>query len=171
MRMGIEAKNAARPAPRDDEQEFLRAFQRLIGEVFRLNGQLLATGEQLSGDLDVSPARWQTIAVLRNEPMTVADIGRRLGLRRQSVQRNVNVLRAQGLVEMQPNPRHRRASLVRLTAGGQEMMDILRERQVTLTRLFTESLGLTTADLNDLSKKLRQLREGAVAAERDEHSE
>lgn len=162
--MGSEATGTARPA-RDDGREFVRAFQRLIGEVFRLNGQLLATGEQLSGDLDISPARWQTIAVLRNEPMTVADIGRRLGLRRQSVQRNVNVLRAQGLVEFRPNPHHRRASLVRLTASGQNMMNLLRDRQVTLTRLFTDSLGLSTADLNELSETLRRLRERAVAAE------
>lgn len=170
MWMGIKPTRAARREP-GDEAEFVRAFQRLIGEVFRLNGQLLATGEQLSRDLGISPARWQTIAALRNEPMTVADISRRLGLRRQSVQRNVNVLRDQGLVEFQPNPRHRRASLVRLTASGQKMMDILRERQVTLTHMFTDSMGLSIADLDNLSGTLRRLRAHAVASESDEHPE
>ena len=31
----------------DDEQAYVRAFQQLVGAVFRLNGQLLATAEQL----------------------------------------------------------------------------------------------------------------------------
>ena len=111
--------------------EFVRAFQRFVGEVFRLNGQLLTTADLLSRDLEVSTARWQTIAVIRNEPMTVAAIARRLGLTRQSVQQTVNRLERQDLVEFVDNPNHRTSLLVRLTGHGHQIMDILRDRADT----------------------------------------
>ena len=140
------------------------AFQRLIGEVFRLNGRFLATADRFAQDLEVGPAGWQTVAVIRNEPMTVPQISRRLGLRRQSVQRNVNVLKGLGIVELRPNPAHKRAHLVKLTKKGQKLMDVLRKLQVDLTREFTENLNLSTEDLEKLSTSLTRLREHAERA-------
>jgi len=51
------------PITNDNEQDFVRSFQRLVGSVFRLNGQLLATAEGLSADL------MGTTAQLRNRPL------------------------------------------------------------------------------------------------------
>lgn len=141
--------------------EFVRAFQRLVGEVFRLNGALLEKADALAKDLEVTPARWQTIAAIRNEPLTVAAIARRLGLSRQSVQQTVNRLREQGIVAFVDNPDHRTSPLVRLTGRGQEIMAALRERQAKLTGLFTRGFGYSVEDLDDLSSQLRQLREHA----------
>jgi len=141
---------------------FTRAFQALVSEVFRLNGQLLATAETLARDLRVSPARWQTIATIRDEPLTVAEISRRLGLRRQSVQHNVNQLLEQNLVELLLNPRHRRASLVRLTPSGRALMVALYARQEALATEFTRGLNLGPEDLEALAARLRALREAAA---------
>jgi DNA-binding MarR family transcriptional regulator len=138
------------------------AFQRLVGEVFRLNGQLLATAEELARPMGVSPAGWQTVATLRDEPMTVAEIGRRLGMRRQSAQHNIGRLVRQGLVEMQPNPGHRGAPLATLTADGRQTMATLYGLQSDLAGRFTEGLGLAPADLDDLALLLRRLRERAA---------
>ena len=143
------------------ELEFVRAFQRLVGEVFRLNGQLLVTADQLSKDLQISTARWQVIATIRNEWATVAEISRRLGLKRQSVQETVNRLKDQGLVEFESNPSHARASLIRLTPMGQNVMETLRERQIKLTEQFTRELGLSVKEIEALTSQLRRMREQA----------
>lgn len=149
------------PTPVDDA--FVGAFQRLVGEVFRLNGELLGTAAQLAGDLDMTPARWQVIAVIRNQPMTAAQIGRQLGLSRQAVQQTLGKLKEQGLIKLLPNPDHQRAWLVGLSPAGREVMDMLRERQAILTSRFTEKLGLSMADVDDLCQKLRRMREAAQA--------
>ena len=140
---------------------FVRAFQRFVGAVFRLNGQLLNTADILSKDLEVSTARWQTIAVIRNEPMTVAAIARRLGLSRQSVQQSVNRLCDQGLTEFIANPAHKTSQLVRLTDHGREVMETLRHRQARLTARFTDGLGLSVDDIDRLTQQLEHLRRHA----------
>ncbi len=141
--------------------EFVRAFQRLVGEVFRLNGQLLATADLLSKDLEVSTARWQTLAVIRYEPITVAALSRRLGLSRQSVQQTVNRLVKQGLVEFTDNPDHRTSPLTRLTGRGREIMEILLDRQTRLTAQFTGGLGYTVDEIDHLTNQLKHMREHA----------
>jgi len=142
--------------------EFVRAFQRFVGEVFRLNGQLLSTAEALSQDLEVSTARWQTIAVIRNEPQTVAAIARNLGLSRQSVQQTVNRLKKQNIVELIENPNHRTSPLVQLTDQGNHVMDVLRDRQTRLTAFFTGGLGYSVDEIDRLTDELEHLREHAA---------
>lgn len=141
--------------------EFVRAFQRFVGEVFRLNGQLLSTADLLSKDLEVSTARWQTMAVIRYEPITVAAISRRLGLSRQSVQQSVNRLVKQGIVEFIDNPDHRTSSLAQLTEHGEEVMATLLDRQTRLTAHFTGGLGYTVEEIDQLTGQLRHMREHA----------
>ena len=138
------------------------AFQHLVGEVFRLNGQLLATAEELAKPMGVTPAGWQTIAIIRDEPLTASEIGRRLGMRRQSAQHNVNRLVRQGLVELQANPGHRRAPLAALTPAGRRTMAALYRLQGELAARFTRGLGLSGTDLHALAATLRQLRETAL---------
>jgi DNA-binding MarR family transcriptional regulator len=135
------------------------AFQRLVGEIFRLNGSLLAAGEHFGRDLEISPARWQTIATLRHGAMTVAQISRQLGLARQSVQRTVNLLIDEGLVVTRTNPAHRRAYLVALTSRGRTMMETLGLRQALLAAAFTGTVSMTAEDLDRIAADLRALRE------------
>jgi DNA-binding MarR family transcriptional regulator len=144
------------------ESEFVRTFQRLVGEIFRLNGQLLLTADQLSKDLEVSTARWQMIATIRHQPMTAAQIGRRIGISRQSTRKTVNRLLKQNLVELLSNPDHRRSPLVTLTDKGQMIMDTLRDRQVYLTDSFTHGLGLSIEQLETMTKRLADMREHAA---------
>ncbi|MGI9344236.1 MAG: MarR family winged helix-turn-helix transcriptional regulator [Gammaproteobacteria bacterium] len=141
--------------------QFVRSFQRFVGEVFRLNGQLLNTADLLSKDLEVSTSRWQTIAVIRNEPLTVSAISRKLGLTRQSVQQTVNRLEKQGLVDFVDNPNHRTSPLVHLTEHGRDVMETLRDRQTRLTAHFTGGLGYTAEEIEQLTEQLRHLREHA----------
>ncbi len=140
------------------EDSVVTAFQHFVGEIFRLNGQLLATAESISRSINVTPARWQTIATLRHGPLTVAQIARQLGLRRQSVQYNVNLLVEQGLAELLPNPSHRRASLVGLTRQGQAVMKELYRLQAELTTRFVGDLPLTSPDIEAMTTLLQGIR-------------
>jgi len=154
-----------RPSASTVDDHFVAAFQRLVGEIFRLNGELLRTAEQLAGDLDVTPARWQAIAVIRNQPMTAAQIGRQLGLSRQAIQQTLRPLREQGLIELLPNPDHQRAWLIALSPAGRQVMAVLRERQAVLTGRFTEALGLSVEQIDELRARLQAMREAAEAVD------
>lgn len=138
-------------------------FQRLVGEIFRFNGALLDVAADLSRDLGINPSHWQVVAIIRDVPMTVSDISRCMGLRRQSVQHTVDQLHDMRLVEFVTNPRHRRAQLVRLTARGRNLMAKLYARQAAITRRFTAGLGLGPEDLESLISALRRMQDVARA--------
>ena len=79
------------PAIREPDRSRL-ALNGLILDVFRLNGDLLAAGDILVGDLGLSSARWQVLGAiaLSPVPLPVAHIARNMGLTRQAVQRVVD---------------------------------------------------------------------------------
>ena len=92
----------------------------LILETFRLNGRLLAAGDKLVKPHGLTSARWQVLGAiyLAETPQPVAWLARSMGLTRQGVQRIANELQKDGLVSFEPNPNHRRASLLILTDKG-----------------------------------------------------
>lgn len=119
------------PPPSGDPHRPRRALTGLVIEVFRLNGDLLAAGDALVGDLGLSSARWQVLGAiaLSPVPLPVAHIARNMGLTRQSVQRVVDDMRTDGLVRLEPNPHHRRAMLVAMTEPGEAAYAAASERQ------------------------------------------
>jgi DNA-binding MarR family transcriptional regulator len=106
-------------------------FTRLVLELFRLNGRLLAAGDAMTRDLGLTSARWQVLGAVRlaGGPLPVAWIARNMGLTRQAVQRVADELAAEGFVRFAPNPHHRRAKLVALTEKGEEALDRVSARQ------------------------------------------
>jgi len=115
----------------------------LVLELFRLNNQLLAAGDRLVADIGLTSARWRVLGTIaaasRHQP--VAWLARDMGGNRQNVQRIVNDLVNEGLVQFQPNPHHRRAQLVVLTETGR--------------RAFDNAMRLQTPWINELSDGLR----------------
>jgi len=107
------------------------ALTDLILEVFRLNWQLLAAGDDLVRDIGLTSARWQVLGAiaLSPVPLPVGQIARNMGLARQSVQRLVNEMSAEGLLRLAPNPHHQRAKLVLLTARGEAACRAANSRQ------------------------------------------
>ena len=118
------------------------AVTALILDVFRLNGRLQLAGDRLVAELGLTSARWQILGAIAyaERPESVAWHARTMGVHRQGVQRIVNELEKEGIVEFQPNPHHKRAHLVVLTSKGQE--------------LFESALALQTPWVNDLSDGL-----------------
>ena len=120
-----------------------RALTDLVLELFRLNNRLLAAGDRLVADLGLTSARWKVLGtiVAAHRPQPVAWLARDIGGNRQNVQRIVNDLVNDGLVEFQPNPHHRRAQLVLLTDAGK--------------RVFDDAMRLQAPWINGLSEGLR----------------
>jgi DNA-binding MarR family transcriptional regulator len=98
-------------------------FTELVLETFRLNGALIAAGDQLVGDLGLTSARWQVLGTLHHGPATVAEVARQMGLTRQNVQRIADCLVLDGFATTTPNPAHRRAKLYALSPLGVTVME------------------------------------------------
>src|SRR5262245_28041524 len=106
--------NPVRP-PRTEAGD---AFTDLVLEVAWLGGIFTATGEALARLGDQSLARWVILDAIEDRPSTVAQVARRRGIARQAVQRVADLLVRDGLAAYEPNPRHRRARLLRPTERG-----------------------------------------------------
>jgi len=96
------------------------AITQLTLAVFRLNGVLLHRGDQLVASLGLTSARWQMLGAiaLAGTPLTAPQMGEAMGVTRQGVQKQLNLLLEQGLVEAHPNPAHRRSPHYILTPQG-----------------------------------------------------
>lgn len=111
--------------------------------VFRLNGRLINTGNQLVMDLGLTSAWWQVLGALARSavPLPAAHIARNMGLSRQAVQRIVNLLAEKDLVRFEANPHHQRAKLIALTPRGRAAERAATERQKPLARDLVAALG------------------------------
>jgi len=142
---------ASAPRTADD------AFQDVLLGLFQLHGRVLEAADVMSGGFGLTGARWQVMKVAARQALTVSQIARRLGLKRQSVQRTVDQLAAQGLVGLQPNVDHLRAGLVALSDDGRRILAALESRQQAwLGRCLR---GLSRAELERLARSLGALAE------------
>ena len=64
-----------------------------------------------------------------------------MGVHRQGVQRIVNELNKEGIVEFEPNPHHKRAHLVVLTEKGKELYEAAIARQIPWVNELSENLS------------------------------
>lgn len=98
--------------------------------VFRLNGQLVEWGNHFSQPHGLSTARWQVLGAiaLAPQPPNVPQIAAAMGVTRQGVLKQVNLLVEEGLVQALPNPAHKRSPLYALTPVGQTSFDAIDAR-------------------------------------------
>lgn len=107
------------------------AWSALVVRVFQLNGLLTAHGDALAAPAGQSSARWQVLAAIEDQPRSVAEIARVLGLARQSVQRIADLLEADKLAVYADNPAHQRAKLLQLTPRGRATLAQIAKAQRT----------------------------------------
>ena len=105
------------------------ALTALVLPVFALNGELLKAAAVITAPHELTPARWQVLGAILEETLPVAEIARRVGLTRQSVQRVANDVVAQEWARWQPNPRRRGQNLLVLTARGRRAVAALTTEQ------------------------------------------
>jgi DNA-binding MarR family transcriptional regulator len=127
----------------------------LSADLFEAAGAVRQVGEAVAGEVGQTQARWQVLSVLSSSRWTVPQAARRLGVTRQSVQRVVDLLVADGLVELLPNPDHARSRIAQLTAVGHETLDRIREAARPWHGAVAAQLSL--ADLRRARSVLREL--------------
>jgi DNA-binding MarR family transcriptional regulator len=128
----------------------------LILEIFQFSGRLLAAGDRLAKPLGLTSARWQVLGAIESQPLSVAQIARKMGLARQNVQRLGDALEKEGIVEYVPNPDHKRAKLVRLTEGGRSALNKLGMSQELWANRTAFRLNASEIEVAmDVVKKLR----------------
>src|SRR5262249_38036896 len=92
------------------------SFSALAIRVLRVGALLTAKGDALAKPTGQTSARWQVMAAIEDNPMSVAQIARALGLARQSVQRVADLLERDKMAVYDDNPEHLRAKLLCLTS-------------------------------------------------------
>ena len=131
----------------------------LVLDLFRLNNRVLTSGDRLVAQLGLTSARWQILGAIveAERPEPVAWLARDMGGSRQNVQRIVNDLEKEGLLEFQPNPHHRRAQLVVLTDKGRETFDAAMRLEAPWANNLAD--GLSVADIKTAHRIMVALRE------------
>ena len=124
-------------------------FLDLVLSLFRLNGLLIAEGDDMTEALGLTSARWKVIGViaLSNSGLTVPGIARVLGQSRQAVQRITDVMVTDGLLSYQSNPKHKRSVLVVLTEEGKTAYKDLRDVQDPWAIDNTEDIPIEELDV------------------------
>lgn len=138
------------------------ALTGLIMPVFELAAALDKAAGSITEGSKITPAMWQVLGLLIDDPLPVAELARRLGRARQSVQRLANVAVQTGIAEWRANPEHKRSQLLALTPRGYEELAALRPRQ----HAWANAVAATFSE-QDLVR-LRELVDELLAAIREE---
>lgn len=119
------------------------ALTDIVLPVFELNGEFLAAAADITAPSGLTPAWWQVLGATLEEPLTVAEIARRvgLGLARQSVQRVADLLVTRGWGQYQDNPAHKRARLLAPTPSGRRVLGQLRQAQHAWSTAVGDAVG------------------------------
>ncbi|MBV7435366.1 MarR family transcriptional regulator [Cardiobacteriaceae bacterium TAE3-ERU3] len=135
----------------------------IVLSLFRLNGLLLAWGDHFASSAGLTSARWQVLGALSlaDDPMTAPQIAERMGVTRQGVQKQLNLLLDDGCVEKRANRMHKRSPLYVLTDKGEALFQRISnlwdnhaaEWAKTLT---TEQLDQTQNTLNQLTNIINE---------------
>jgi DNA-binding MarR family transcriptional regulator len=137
------SRKAARRAPHGramaPEQELMSGVAKTV---FRLNGQFLALAEDLAQPVGLTAAWWQVLGAVLSEPLSVADIARKVGITRQSVQRVADLLVEHELATYRPNPTHQRAKLLQPIDRGREAIRGIGPSHAELAKRLAKEVGV-----------------------------
>ena len=138
----------------------------VVVTTLRLNGRIMEVAQRLAADGGLTAAWWQVLGGVLDEPRTVADIGRRMGMTRQGVQRVADLLAEHGLAEYRPNPSHRRAKLLACTEAGYWAVRRISLAQVPWANRVGAEVGAT-----ELRKALATMQRLLAVLEDDQAAE
>lgn len=150
------------PTSHPDSRQTLFVLNELIVATRTLADALKDTARHLHGPSQLSvPARAVMLELRKSGPTTVPELARRRQVSRQFMQVTVNPLLADGVLETQTNPAHRRSKLVALSAKGTAMIRQVMRREGALlqelaTDLAPEDIRQATATLTQLQQLLAQ---------------
>ena len=123
--------------------------------VFRLEADFIEAADVIAAPAGLNASRWKVLGAVLGKPLTVAEIGRIMGLARQSVQRLADILVDEDLAAYLENPEHKSARLFTPTKQGRAAVARLAERQAQWANQV--SRALTTKKLTACRDTLEQL--------------
>ncbi len=134
------------------------ALTSFVIDLLRVNSLILTAGDRLVARLGLTSARWQILGAIHSaeRPQPVAWLARNLGANRQNVQRIINDLNKEGLVEFEVNPHHRRAQLVVLSDKGRETFEATKLLQAPWVNSLSN--GLVIEDITTAHRLVLALR-------------
>lgn len=123
--------------------------------MIQLEAHFSRAGETIAAAGGQTLARWLSLEMVEAGPATVAQIARKLGLTRQSVQRVADLLERDGLTEYVNNPVHQRSKLVRITSRGRRTLSTIQLAQ----HVWADEVGrdVGEADLKQLRRIVARL--------------
>lgn len=135
----------------------------MVIATFRLNGRLMEAAQGLAAEGGLTAAWWQVLGGVLDQPRTVAEVGRQMGMTRQGVQRIADLLTEHGLAEYRPNPAHRRAKLLACSEAGYSAI-----RRVALAQHPWANRIAAQVGADDLNEALTTMRRLISVLEADE---
>jgi DNA-binding MarR family transcriptional regulator len=142
----------------DENKEAISALEELFNENTRLFHRLAALLADLHHEGESSAGKRAILRDLaRLGPQTVPQMARARPVTRQFIQKLVNELTEQGLVEFTENSAHKRSHLVQLTTKGRAQLEAMLRREAEL--LEGKQIPVSKAELVQANQTLRQLRQ------------
>lgn len=141
----------------ETEKSALETIDALTFEMALVVFRLTDAARELLGQGRYSSGRRSVLKSLgRDGPQTVPFMAKLRSVSRQHVQKLVNGLLSDGLVEMQTNPSHKRSKLVALSEEGERFLEEMTRRE----RQYLEFLanGIPDQDLKGSLRVVRALR-------------
>ncbi|MBD9384071.1 winged helix-turn-helix transcriptional regulator [Achromobacter sp. ACM02] len=141
--------------------------ERLTGVIltlFQLNGALLDWGDAFVAPEALTSARWQMLGALAlaGQPLSAPQVAAAMGVTRQGAQKQLNLLSEAQLVEVRPNPQHKRSPLYQLTDGGRRVYGAIDARWKERARQLAG--GFSAAELETAGMVLAGLLAAHVPA-------
>lgn len=138
-----------------EKTEAARLLTEIVLLTFRLEGGFLEAADRISAPAGLTAARWKVLGAVLYEKRSVAEIGRVMGLARQSVQRLADILVTEGLAQYEDNPAHKSAKLLVPTAEGRNRIARLSGRQTNWANQVSAGIDLRSlVEARDLMQAL-----------------
>lgn len=136
-------------------------FTQIILEVFKAGGVLNTEGDKMTKEFGLTASRWKILGAVKlsGTPLTVPEIGRYMGQSRQAIQRLVDVMTKDGLLDQIDNPNHKRAKNVQLTGKAEMIYQKLDLKQIDWATKLSENL--TKSDLEKTLHVLKHISDQA----------
>jgi DNA-binding MarR family transcriptional regulator len=129
-----------------------RASPRAFFQVLKLHQRVYLALEAALADQALTPPQYTALSLIRHyEPVSPADLSRKLGITTQSTAETVKALESRGLISRAPIPNNRRSISLLLTDAGRSALLCADRIVVESERAFFSRLS---------PKALQQLLEG-----------
>lgn len=143
--------------PDDTDRERHEAVDELTMTVALLYFRMRRAAEELLGEGAQSSGRRSVLkGLVKAGPQTVPQMARIRAVSRQHIQKLVNGLLADGLVELIDNPAHKRSRLVSITAAGRDAAEATARRESRILPALAR--GIELEDIRTATRVLEELK-------------